>query len=161
MRLNAADKKGQTPAHAAARANNVGAIAVLSGTERPSPSRAGAGLRPGESAAAAVLDLNARDTEGATPLHHAAAAGHAEAVTYLCGAGANVDAADALGRSSAWKATVDGQVRAWSGRWLSAVYSLWIYGGAINSGKPFSMYGGGSGKLSVACVYGGSDKLSS
>ena len=111
LRLNAADKKGQTPAHAAARANNVGAIAVLSGTERPSPSRAGGGLRPGESAAAAVLDLNARDTEGATPLHHAAAAGHAEAVTYLCGAGADVDAADALGRSSAWKATVNGQVR--------------------------------------------------
>lgn len=111
LRLNAADKKGQTPAHAAARANNVGAIAVLTGTEKrsTSPRLGGVRGRPGEGAPA--LDLNARDTEGATPLHHAAAAGHGEAVTYLCGAGANVDAADALGRSPAWIATVEGQVR--------------------------------------------------
>lgn len=147
LRLNAADKKGQTPAHAAARANHVGAIAVLSGTERPSSPRAGVGSRPGDSAAVAALNLNARDTEGATPLHHAAAAGHAEAATYLCGAGANVDAADALGRSPAWKATVDGRVRVCV---LACVLACVVVDcvGCVCGG------GGGGGKKRVACAVG-------
>ena len=137
LRLNAADKKGQTPAHAAARANNVGAIAVLSGTERLSSPRVGVGSRPGK-----TLDLNARDTDGATPLHHAAAAGHAETVSYLCGVGANVDAADALGRSAAWKATVNGQVRGLTTVWRACAAVVVVV-------LPCSMYSG-NGRLVCA-----------
>ena len=115
--VTAPDHKGRSPAHVAAHKNQVGAIAVLAqAAPRPSSPRAAGGSSSGSGGGggggdnAAVLDLNARDSNGESPLHHAVMARHAEAVGFLCDAGVDVDVVDAAGKTPCWHATENGEV---------------------------------------------------
>ncbi|CAM9613695.1 unnamed protein product [Ectocarpus sp. 4 AP-2014] len=109
--VNAPDHKGCSPAHAAARENQVDALTVL--TERRCLRRAGGGSGRDLGSNSPVLDLDAKDSNGASPLHYAVAARHLSALAFLCDAGANVDAVDASGRTPCWQVAEDGE------RWSS------------------------------------------
>lgn len=124
LNFNAADLKGRSPAHVAAQFDYVDALAAL--TESLSPAPPSPSTTDGEISSIndtvtdiaghrcsppSAINLNAKDLEGRTPLHYASVAGNSAAVTFLCDAGANVDAIDSFGRTSAWQATVEGKVR--------------------------------------------------
>ena len=94
LNVNAADHEGRSPAHVVAFNSYTDALKVLIGTSGNS-----------------FLHLNSRDKEGATPLHYAVVAGHLEIVSLLADSGADLDATDSSGRTPAWIATVDGEVR--------------------------------------------------
>lgn len=113
--INTVDARGRSPVHAAASRNAVRALTVLSEVGR-SPrhgSGLGNGQRPRHAGGKCVdcLEPDARDADGASPLHLAVTAGHIEAVTLLCEAGADVNAVDGSGLTSAWTAAATGQVR--------------------------------------------------
>lgn len=79
-----------------------------------SQDRTETGRRPldaGDERGRTRLDVDVRDAEGASPLHLAAAAGHLEAVDFLCEAGADVNASDGAGQACVWRAASNGQVR--------------------------------------------------
>lgn len=107
--VTAPDHKGRSPAHVAAHKNQVGAIAVLAEAHRLSSPRTGES--GGGYNTHPPLDLNARDENGESPLHHAVMAKNMEAVSFLCdAAGVDVDAANALGMTPCWQAMVKGEV---------------------------------------------------
>lgn len=117
--VNTTDHEGRCPAHAAARENQVGALAVLAENARRCPPASGGSSSGGGGGGdgggdggtgRSIVDFDARDLGGASPLHHAVEGRHAEAAAFLCDAGANVDAVDALGNTPCWQAVVDGQV---------------------------------------------------
>lgn len=113
----APDHKGRSPVHVAAHKNQVGAIAVLAqATARPkssSSSPRGAGsssVSAGGGSAPPALDLNAKDANGESPLHHAVMARHPEAVGFLCDAGVDMGVVDAAGKTPCWHAGESGEV---------------------------------------------------
>lgn len=115
--INTPDARGRSPAHAAAVNNHIGALLELvePSLQAPPPTAAllhsiSSSGRGGSGSATRALDVDARDDDGATALHLAAAAGHVEAVDLLCSAGADIDACDGTGQTCVWRATVDGKV---------------------------------------------------
>lgn len=110
--VNTPDTRGRSPAHAAALNNHVGALLELSEASlRPPQSLAVPPSTAFGGGSIAVLNLEARDSDGATPLHVAATAGHLEAVKFLCSAGADINTCDEAGQTCVWRAVVDGKVR--------------------------------------------------
>ncbi|CAM9856530.1 unnamed protein product [Scytosiphon promiscuus] len=107
--VNTPDRRGCSPAHAAAREGQVDAIAIFVEAGRLRPPTTSDLSGDGGGGRGRALDLDARDVNGASPLHHAVAARRSEAVTFLCDAGAEVDAVDAVGNTPCWQALVDGQ----------------------------------------------------
>ncbi|CAM9898082.1 unnamed protein product, partial [Discosporangium mesarthrocarpum] len=109
LAVNARDRKGRTPGHAAAMQGHATALRVLAGARAGAGAGAGVnprGLRQGNSTG---FDRNAADGDGATPLHLAAAAGHVAAVRALTEVGARVDVVDKQGLTPAWHAVYNGK----------------------------------------------------
>lgn len=115
--INTPDARGRSPAHAAAVNNNIGALLELAepSFQAPPPTAAlshsvSSGNGGGSGNTTRALDVDARDEDGTTALHLAAAAGHVEAVDLLCSAGADINACDGTGQTCVWRAVVDGKV---------------------------------------------------
>lgn len=109
--VNTPDTRGRSPAHAAALNNHVGALLELSEASLRPPQSFALPLSSFGGGSIAVLNLDGRDVDGATPLHLAAAAGQLEAVEFLCSAGADLNTCDGAGQTCVWRAVVDGKVR--------------------------------------------------
>lgn len=106
--VNQRDGAGDTLLHAAARAgldDGVLQLLLSKGARLNQANQAGlqplhvAGLRSIDALVRAGVDVDALDGSGRTPLHHAAAAGQADAVAELLRLGASVYKVDAKGRT--------------------------------------------------------------
>lgn len=106
--VRATNARGQTPLHVAAAAGHAKVVPQLLAADKARSALEHPAAALDERRGAACPTVSQPDADGRTPLHAAAARGHAELAKLLVGAGADETRKDSAGRTAAELATAAG-----------------------------------------------------